>query len=85
MLQLLAGFAALSLICSALMNLLPDGSIRHAASMAAGLLMLLYWAQGLQGLLEAFPDVFTAPSTVLTSTGVTLERIDNAFIQEEMP
>ena len=85
MLALLTGFAALSLISGALTSLLPEGSLRHAASMAVGLLMLLYWATGLQGLLERLPGEISAPSGVLTGTGVSLEAAEAALHTEGAP
>ena len=85
MLTLLAGFAALSLISGLLMSLLPEGSLRHAASMAVGLVMLLYWAQGLQSLLADVPAAFVAPDTMLSSTGVSLPEAESALMQEASP
>ena len=41
MLQLLSGFAALSLLSGTLMALLPQGSLRRTAAMVTGLMMLL--------------------------------------------
>lgn len=85
MLQLLAGFAALSLISGALMNLLPEGSLRHTASMAVGLVMLLYWVHGLQSLVADFPAQSILPATVLTSTGVSLPQAEASLMQEASP
>lgn len=85
MMQLLAGFAALSMISGALMTLLPEGSLRHTASMAVGLIMLLYWAQGLQELCDALPALSALPSTALTASGVSLTQAEAALMQEATP
>ena len=44
------------MISGALLSLLPDGSMRHTASMAVGLMMLLYWAGGVRQLLASLPE-----------------------------
>lgn len=85
MMQLLAGFAALSMIAGALMTLLPEGSLRHTASMAVGLVMLLYWAQGLQALCNNLPSLSTLPTTVLTASGVSLTQAEASLLQEATP
>ncbi|MGN0794869.1 MAG: hypothetical protein ACI4MG_10440 [Aristaeellaceae bacterium] len=74
MLQLLTTFAALTLLTSIVLSLLPEGSLRSAAAMVAGVMLLLTWSRGVLGLLDvpfALPD---APSTVLTATGSTLSE-----------
>lgn len=85
MLKLLTGFAALALIAGALMSLLPEGSLRSAASMAIGLVMLLYWFGGLQELLQDMSLPMPAHSPVLTSTGITLQEAEAALLPEETP
>ena len=85
MLQLMAGFAALSMISSLLTNLMPEGSLRHAASMAIGLVMLLFWAQGLQDIWADLPTLPRVPSTVLTASGVSLPDTEAALMQEAAP
>ncbi len=72
MLALLSGFAALSLLSGALLSLLPEGSLRRTASMAVGLMMLVYWAGGLQQLLQDLSCTFPLPDSPLTATGLTL-------------
>lgn len=74
MLTLLKSFAALTLVTSLLLTLLPEGSLRRTAAMVAGLLLLLSWSEGLRGLLR-LPDATPAPSTVLTPTGTTVEDL----------
>lgn len=70
---LLTGFAALTVVSGAILTLLDDGSIRHTASMIVGLLMLLYWVNGLHALLGGLSLPGSgAPASVLTSTGVAL-------------
>ena len=69
--ELLKRFAILTLAAGMILSLLPEGSVRRTASMAAGLMMLLFWAEGISALLESallfsVPD---APLTPLTSTG----------------
>lgn len=84
--ELLCGFAALSLVSSALISLLGEGPMRQAASMAAGLLMLVYWAAGIQSFLQALPDaVGSAPATALIATGVTLPSLEAALLPQEAP
>lgn len=72
MLELLAGFAALSIVSGALTALLPDGSLRRTAGMVVGLMMLMYWYTGLQSLGNMLPHPVHAPATPLMQTGVTL-------------
>ena len=80
MMRLLSGFAAFSLISGSLMTILPEGSVRRTASMAVGLLMLLYWADGLSDLLSGM-ELFLpeTPTAVLTSTGVDLASAEAAL------
>lgn len=86
MLKLLSGFAALSLVTHALLSLLGEGSLRQAASMTAGLLMLLYWACGLQALLAELPLPGAAPPAgVLRITGLTLPELEAALLPEDHP
>ena len=80
MLEILGRFAALSLVSGLMLTLLPDGSIRRTASMAVGLLLLLFWMDSLKGVvtaLTALPDLST-PSPFLTSTGVSLSQAEEA-------
>ncbi|MBQ2954774.1 MAG: hypothetical protein IJE07_14685 [Clostridia bacterium] len=86
MMDLLSGFAALSLLSGALLALLDEGSLRRAAAMVAGLLMLLYWSSGLQAFFSslALPDG-TAPSTALAVTGIALQDAESALAEEDAP
>lgn len=69
--NLLKSFAALTLVTSLLLALLPEGSLRRTAAMVAGLLLLLTWSEGLRGLLH-LPEDSSAPAAVLTPTGTTV-------------
>ena len=72
MMQILATFAAFSMISTILLTLLPEGSIKRTAGMAIGLLTLLCWAEGVAGLLHLdWPD--TIVGTPLVSTSVSLD------------
>ena len=75
MMDLLKQFAALSLICSLLLTLLPEGTIRRTAAMAVGLLLLLCWSEGLFILWDqqrALPAA-QLQATSLAPTGLQLE------------
>ena len=86
MMRLLGGFAALSLISGALTALLPEGSLRRTAAMAIGLMMLIYWASGLEEMAKALPEaLLLQPEAALSSTGLSLPAIEAALTQEESP
>lgn len=86
MMRLLGGFAALSLISGALTALLPEGSLRRTAAMAIGLMMLIYWASGLEEMAKALPEaLLLQPKAALSSTGLSLPAIEAALTQEETP
>ena len=72
MFELLTGFAALSVLAGMLTALLPEGSLRRTACMVVGLLMLMYWYDGLQTLTGLFPGFSGAPSPILAPTGISL-------------
>lgn len=67
MLTLLHRFAALTLTLAVLSWLLPEGSVRRTAMLAAGLMAALCFLEGVQGLLQ-LPEAPVAPATVLTET-----------------
>ena len=67
MLTLLHRFAALTLTLAVLTWLLPEGSVRRTAMLAAGLIAALCFLEGVQGLLQ-LPEAPAAPATVLTET-----------------
>ena len=67
MLTLLHRFAALTLTLAVLSWLLPEGSLRRTAMLAAGLMAALCFLEGVQGLLQ-LPAVPSAPATILTET-----------------
>lgn len=75
MMELLKRFAALSLVSGLMLSLLPEGSMRRTASMAAGLLMLLCWTDSISSLLKDFSllPAGSTPASLLTATGVTLD------------
>lgn len=78
---LLKTFATLALISSALLVLLPEGSLRRTAALVMGLLLTLCWAQGLLGLIQ-LPPGSDMPDTVLSSTGVTVQQIADDLMPE---
>ena len=78
---LLKTFATLALISSALLVLLPEGSLRRTAALVMGLLLTLCWAQGLMDLFR-LPDPANAPDTALSPTGVTVQEVADALIPE---
>lgn len=67
MLTLMHRFAALTLTLAVLSWLLPEGSLRRTAMLAAGLMAALCFLEGMQGLLQ-LPEGPAAPATVLTET-----------------
>ena len=67
MLTLLHRFSALTLMLGVLSWLLPEGSLRRTAMMAAGLMAALCFLEGMQGL-ASLPEGPSAPATVLTDT-----------------
>ena len=71
---LLKTFATLALISSALLMLLPEGSLRRTAALVMGLLLTLCWAQGLLALFQPASGGPT-PETPLAPTGVTVQAI----------
>ena len=64
MLTLLHRFAALTLTLAVLTWLLPEGSVRRTAMLAAGLMAALCFLEGVLQL----PEAPAAPATVLTET-----------------
>ena len=78
---LLKTFATLALISSALLVLLPEGSLRRTAALVMGLLLTLCWAQGLMELFQPFPNGRT-PDTALSPTGVNVQAIVDQLMPE---
>ncbi|MBQ7850377.1 MAG: hypothetical protein IJ343_11685 [Clostridia bacterium] len=72
--ELLKRFAILTLVTGTLLSLLPDGSIRRTAAMAAALLMLLYWAEGVGTMLQACSSL-TLPASLQTPLIPTGESV----------
>ena len=79
MMDLLETFSALALISGLMNAMLPEGSLRRTAAMAAGLLMLLIWSDGLAALMQ-LPEL-SPPSSVLTVSGTGVERCAEAAAQ----
>lgn len=87
MMHLLTTFAALSMAGTVLLSLLPEGGMKRTAGLAVGLLTILCWAEGIAQLLEIDLEA-DFPSSVLTSTAVTLEEASTeavAALQEAAP
>ena len=78
---LLKTFATLALISSALLMLLPEGSLRRTAALVMGLLLTLCWAQGLMALLS-LPQGGQLPDTALSPTGMTIQTIADDLMPE---
>ena len=77
MTQLLGRFAALSMVGTVLLSLLPSGGMKRTAAFAVGLLTLVCWAEGIAALLDIQPDV-QPPTSVLTFTKVSVEDAASA-------
>ena len=73
MTQLLGRFAALSMVGTVLLSLLPSGGMKRTAAFAVGLLTLVCWAEGVAALLNIDLEV-QQPASVLTSTAVSVEE-----------
>lgn len=73
MTQLLGRFAALSMVGTVLLSLLPAGGMKRTAAFAVGLLTLMCWAEGIAALLNVQLDV-SQPASVLSSTDVSVEQ-----------
>ena len=71
---LLKAFAAMALLASALLMLLPEGSLRRTAALVMGLMLTLCWAEGLLALLR-LPEGGALPDSALVPTGATLETL----------
>lgn len=84
MLELLRAFAGLTLLSGALLSLIPQGSLRRAAGMAVGLMMLMLWSQGLQELGLSMPGAIAAdtpsPPAVLQPSGTGLSEAERAAL-----
>lgn len=73
MTQLLGRFAALSMIGTVLLSLLPSGGMKRTAAFAVGLLTLVCWAEGVAAQLNIHLEE-QPPASVLTSTAVSVEE-----------
>lgn len=71
MIDLLRAFSTLTLISSAVLILLPEGSLRKTASLVLGLMITLCWAQGLMDMLD-LPDFSPDSTSALASTSLSL-------------
>lgn len=63
-------FIALSLCCSIVLTLLPQGSLRRTAALVLGLMLTICWAESLAGLFH-FPAIPQAENTMLAPSGYT--------------
>lgn len=73
MTQLLGRFAALSMVGTVLLSLLPAGGMKRTAAFAVGLLTLMCWAEGIAALLNIQLEV-PQPASVLSATDVSVEQ-----------
>lgn len=78
MLTLIPRFAALTMIMSILSALLPAGSLRRTALMAAGLFIALCYLEGLQAAFS-LPTESILPASALTASGVDAPDISAAL------
>lgn len=71
MMKLLTTFAALSIVGTVILSLLPEGTVKRTAGMAIGLISLMCWAEGVAALLDI--DLTTElPATVFAPTSVSI-------------
>lgn len=90
MLPLLSRFAALSMIGTVLLSLLPNGSLKRTAAFTIGLFTLMCWTEGIAALLRidwenppsASPFISTSVS-IDTAAELAADRI--IFHQEGTP
>jgi len=75
--DLLRTFSTLALMASAILTLLPEGSLRKTAALALGLMITLCWAQGLIELMH-FPELPSISSAVLAPTFHSLDEAEEA-------
>lgn len=76
---LLKSFSTLALISSAVLMLLPEGSLRKTAALVIGLLLMLCWAEGLLAMLpEAYRPFPAAMLLVPTDVSVDAAARDAA-------
>ena len=73
MTQLLGRFAALSMIGTVMLSLIPSGGMKRTAAFAIGLLTLVCWAEGIAELLNIHLEI-QPPASVLGSTAVMIEQ-----------
>lgn len=71
MIDLLRTFSTLALISGAVLNLLPEGSLRKTAALALGLMITLCWAQGLMDMLD-LPEPSASSASALAPTSLSL-------------
>ena len=71
--QALGRFAALSMVGTVLLSLLPAGGMKRTAAFAVGLFTLMCWAESIAALLVIQLDV-PQSDTVLSSTAVSVEQ-----------
>ena len=78
MLSLIPRLAALTMIMSILSALLPAGSLRRTALMAAGLFVALCYLEGLQAAFS-LPEKTLLPTSALTASGVDAPDLSSAL------
>ena len=74
--DLLRSFTVLALCWAGAEKMLQEGRLRQAARMVFGLLSLLVWLSGLQGLLAQVLPAGTEPPETLLEAGVSSEAQD---------
>ena len=75
MMQLLSGFAALSMAGTVMLSLLPEGSLKRTAGMVIGLLTIMCWAESISACLGLeLPALGTGQALLPTSI-----HIENAM------
>lgn len=82
--ELLKTFATLALIAGALMTLLPEGAMRRTAALVIGLMMMLFWAEGLLNLLQ-WPSLPPTPDTPLAVTGASVGQAEEEARERLLP
>lgn len=79
MTQLLGRFAALSMVGTVLLSLLPSGGMKRTAAFVLGLMTLMCWAEGVSALLNITLEL-PQPASMLSATGTSLEQTESAAI-----
>ncbi len=75
--DLLRTFSTLALMASAILTLLPEGSLRKTAALALGLMITLCWVQGLMELMHS-PELPAFSAAALAPTSLSLAGAEEA-------